>query len=347
MSAPGSASVFASASSSISNAAWLPPGKAAAVCMSVDDVHPTAAAAGERVGETARLALGHLEWLVERHPQLRVTLFTTPDWRSRSAQPARNGHWRRTLPIVRHAFHASDVLPRGTLRLDRHVEFAAWLRGLRNVDFGIHGLHHVRRGPAHLQEYSGCSVRRCRQMIVEARRIMTAAGLPAVAGLTPPAWTAPPALLSAMAELDMLFISSARDLDSPIAPGAIARGSGLRDVPLIVPELLPFGRLVHITTNFQATSSIERAMAILDCGGLLGIKAHLLKRLGSYVALDGLDGAYVEYLDQVCSRIEDRYGDRVWWTTMNEVAARMRRCEGPVALVKGALVKAALVEAAS
>jgi hypothetical protein len=301
---------------------WLPPGKVAAVCMSVDDVHPTAPIAGEPVGDIARNALVYLDWLTHRHPLLRVTLFTTADWRSRSAEPTR--HWRRRLPLVRHAFHASDVLPRGALRLDRHVEFTAWLRNLRNVDFGIHGLHHVRRGPAYLQEYAGCSPRRCRQMIVEARRIMTAAGLPVVAGLTPPAWTAPSALLAAMAELDMLFISSARDLDTPIAPGAMARGSGLRDVSLITPQLLPFGRLIHFTTNFQATSSIDRAMAILECGGLLGIKAHLLKRFGSYVALDGLDDRYVEYLDQLCARIEDRFGDRVWWTTMSEIAERMR-----------------------
>ena len=117
--------------------------------MSVDDVHPTAPIAGEPAGDAARNALEHLEWLTHRHPLLRVTLFTTADWRSRSAEPTRR--WRRRLPIVRHAFHASDVLPRGTLRLDRHVEFTAWLRTLRNVDFGIHGLHHVRRGPAYLQ----------------------------------------------------------------------------------------------------------------------------------------------------------------------------------------------------
>jgi hypothetical protein len=90
---------------------WLPPGKVAAVCMSVDDVHPTAPMAGEPVGNAARNALGHLEWLIHRHPRLRVTLFTTADWRSRSAAPTRQ--WRRRLPIVRHAFHASDVLGRG------------------------------------------------------------------------------------------------------------------------------------------------------------------------------------------------------------------------------------------
>lgn len=307
---------------------WLPPGKAAAICMSVDDVHATAPQAGEAVGDIAKCALEHVAWLTERHPQLRVTLFTTPDWRTTSAYPTRR--WRGTLPLVSHAFHAAEILPRGTLRLDRHTAFAAWLRGLRNVDFAVHGLHHVRRGPAYLQEFAGRSERRCRRIIVEARRILTAAGLPIVNGLAPPAWTAPPALLSAMAGLDMSFICSSRDLDTPIAPAALSRGSGMRDVSLIAPQRLPFGRLVHIPTNFQGTSSIDRAMAILECGGLLAIKAHLLKRFKTYVALDGLDRPYAEHLDQVCARIEDRYGDRVWWTTMNEIAGRMRSLDEPV-----------------
>ncbi len=301
---------------------WLPNGAMAAVCFSVDDMHPTASEGGDAVGSAARRAIDHLEWLLARHAQLRATLFTTADWRSRSAVPVRN--WRQRLPLVRHVCHAARVLPRGTLRLDRHVEFAAWLRGLRSVDFAMHGVHHVRRGPAYLQEFAGRSRKQCRQMILTSKRILEAAGLSVVAGLAPPAWTAPPELLQAMVDLDMLFITSARDLDTPIAPGAVTRGSGLRDVSLIAPQLLPSGHLVHIATNFQATSTIDRAVAIVESGGLLAVKAHLLKRMGSYEALDGLDRAYVEYLDRVFMRLEDDYGDRVWWTTMADIATRMR-----------------------
>ena len=301
---------------------WLPVGATAAVCFSVDDLHPTAGEDGEAIGSAARRAIDYLEWLLSRHGQLRATLFTTADWRSKAATPARN--WRQRMPVVRHFCHAANVLPRGTLRLDRHAEFAAWLRGLRNVDFALHGVHHVRRGPAYLQEFVGRSRRQCKHMILTAQRIMAAAGLQTVAGLAPPAWTAPPELLQAMADLDMLFIASARDLDTPIALDALTRGSGLRDVSLITPQILPFGRLVHIATNFQATSSIDRAIAIIEAGGLLSVKAHLLKRMGSYQALDGLDRAYVEYLDRVFMRLEDEYGDHIWWTTMADIAVHMR-----------------------
>ena len=46
---------------------WLPAGKRAAVCLTVDDVHPA---------PVAEEALGHVRWLQERHPFLRATLFT-------------------------------------------------------------------------------------------------------------------------------------------------------------------------------------------------------------------------------------------------------------------------------
>ena len=301
---------------------WRPKGTMAAVCVSVDDLHPTMGEGGDAIGSAARRAIDHLEWLLARHAHLRVTLFTTADWRSQTATPPRN--WRRRLPIARHFCYAASVLARGTLRLDRHTEFAAWLRGLHGVDFALHGVHHVRRGPAYLHEFAGRSRKQCRQLILASKRIIEAAGLPVIAGLAPPAWTAPPELLQAMADLDMLFITSARDLDTPIAPGAVTGGSGLRGVSLITPQFLPFGRLVHIATNFQATSSVDRAVAIVKAGGLLSVKAHLLKRLGSYEALDGLDRPYVEYLDRLFMRLEDDYGDRIWWTTMADIATHMR-----------------------
>ena len=62
------------------------PGKTAAVVMSVDDVFPGKSnSAYEAGGDLERGAFGRLLWLLERHPQLRLTLFVTPDWRRISA----------------------------------------------------------------------------------------------------------------------------------------------------------------------------------------------------------------------------------------------------------------------
>lgn len=296
---------------------WLPAGRSAAVCLSIDDVHPDAAADGGTIGDNAREALDHLGWLLSRHPQLHATLFVTPDWRVKSddasdAQPscAQAGYDRRLWPI-------------GTLRIDRHPAFVELLRSLPRTDIGLHGLHHVSRGARPVVEFADRSPRACARMLCTARRIMARAGLHCVAGLTPPGWEAPNALLDAMGDLGFEFIASARDLDTPITPTAHALGSGMRDVSLIAPDLLDAGGLVHLPTNFQATSDEARAFSVLDAGGLLSIKAHMLSRFGSYVALDGLTRAYVEALDRLFTRIEDRYGNRVWWTRMADVAAHV------------------------
>ena len=69
-------------------APWLPDHHDAAVTFSIDDVHPGRSSdAYEAGGDLGDGALGHVAWLLERHPQLRVTLFTTPDWRELSPNP--------------------------------------------------------------------------------------------------------------------------------------------------------------------------------------------------------------------------------------------------------------------
>ena len=83
-------------------------------------------------------------------------------------------------------------------------------------------------------------------------------------------------------------------------------------------------RLVHFTTNFQATSTLERALTIIECGGLLAIKAHIFKTGGGITMLDGLDNAYCDYLERLWRELETRYGDALWWTTLAEVADRCR-----------------------
>src|SRR5205085_11237567 len=103
---------------------------------------------------------------------------------------------------------------------------------------------------------------------------------------------------------------------------ATASMSGRKGVSLIFPEQIMGGRLLHITTNFQATSAIQRAIEVIEHGGLLAIKAHAVKNALGHVALDGLDELYRNYLDLVFTTLENRYGDSLWWATMGEVAGR-------------------------
>jgi hypothetical protein len=304
-------------------AAWLPAGMAAGVTLSVDDVHPGRSSdAYEAGGDLDRGALGHIAWLLERHPRLRVTLYTTADWRELNPHPTR--HVVARLPVIRDRVMLARTLPPGTMRLDRHPEFVAYLRSLPRTEIGLHGLHHINRGRRIPVEFAGRGEAESTAMLQRAVEIFQTAGLSAPLGMAPPGWEAPPALGEAMIAAGLRYVASARDLITPIAVGATTAMSGMHGVPLLHPAPVFGGRLIHVPANFSATSPVDRALEIAAVGGLVGIKAHIVKLSFGHVMLDGVDALYRNYLDLVLSALEDRYGDRLWFATMAEVAERAR-----------------------
>lgn len=305
---------------------WLPGGKRAAVCFSIDDVHPAGSAdAFDAGGDLGRGALGRVARLLERHPRLRITLFVTPDWRRVDLVGTRK--WLTRVPLLRERIHWAPLAPRGRYRIDRFPDFVAYLNALPRTECAVHGLHHAHPGPKLAVEFQRQSRRKCRAMVREARAIFVTAGLRHVPGFAPPAWNTPPALCQALGDEDFRFVASSRDLDTPVTAGARTAGSGLRGASLIQPTWvagLAASRLVHFTTNFQATSSIERARAVIEAGGLLFVKAHVFKTGGGITMRDGLDDDYCAYLERLWRELDRRYGETLWWTSLEEVSNRCR-----------------------
>lgn len=300
---------------------WLPPGKRAAICFTIDDVHPGRSSDHyDGGGDLGKGALGLVAELLERHPQLHVTLFTTADWREISPTPSRT---LARIPVLRDRMFLSRVLPEGSRAIDRHPEFVAYVKGLPRTEVALHGLHHIHKGPLLHVEFQDDPIDEHRRKLRRMLEIFDASGLAYVRGMCPPGWNAPPDLLRAMAELDFEFVASARDIKTPIAADAVTNMSGLKGCSLIYPTRLASG-LVHVTANFQATSRWERAAAIVEHGGLLSVKGHIIKDALGYIALDGIDPVYCNLLDMLFSRLEHDYGDSLWWTTPGEVAARSR-----------------------
>src|SRR6266699_3211531 len=256
-------SMTATAMTLVEHHTWLPAGKRAAVCFSVDDVHPaTSRDEFDAGGDLGRGALGRLERLLERNPRLRVTLFVTPDWRLQRLVPTRG--WLTRIPLLRERIHWAPLAPEGRFRVDRHPEFVSYLNALPRAECAVHGLNHAHVGPRMAVEFQEQSRGECRAMLEEGRRIFAAAGLRHVQGFAPPAWNAPPALCQALSDADFRFITSARDLDTAVTGEARTAGSGLRGASLIQPTFIrctpeenPTGAtassagLVHFTTNFQ------------------------------------------------------------------------------------------------
>ncbi|CAN5774818.1 hypothetical protein BH11MYX3_BH11MYX3_47350 [soil metagenome] len=301
---------------------WLPPGKRAAVVWTIDDVHPgTSAEHYDGGGDLGKGALGLVTRLLERHPDLHVTLFTTADWREISPTPH---PLLSKIPVVRDRMYLSRVLPEGTRRIDRHSEFLAYLNAMPRTEIGLHGLHHIHPGPLLHVEFQDETAAEHTAKLRKMLEIFDASGLRYVRGMCPPGWNAPPSLLAAMTDLDLAFVASARDIRTPISATAQTDMSGLKGCSLIFPSKINGSRLVHFTSNFQATTPWERAKEIVDAGGLVAVKAHIIKNALGHIALDGIDPSYCNFLDMVFGRLHQEYGDSLWWTTMGEIADRVR-----------------------
>ena len=232
------------------------------------------------------------------------------------------------VPRLRDRVMLAPILPAGTMRLDRHPEFVAYLGELPRTEIGLHGLHHVNRGVRIPLEFRGRGRAECTAMLRRGIDIFEAAGLPRPRGMSPPGWDVDEHLAAAMVTNGLDYVASARDLFTPVANGATTDMSGLRGVPLIHPVPVFGGTLIHVPSNFSATNPIERALDLVEAGGLVSIKAHIIKLSFGHIMLDGVDALYRNYLDLVLSKLEDRYGDRLWFATMAEVAERARTVSG-------------------
>jgi Uncharacterized protein conserved in bacteria (DUF2334) len=299
---------------------WYHTGKSAAVVMSVDDVFPgTSKSAYESGGDLEKGALGRLLWLLERHPQLLLTLFVTPDWRRISPVAER---FRRHVPWLRHRTYLAKVLPKGTMDIRNHPEFVEFLNAMPRTEIALHGLHHINQGKSISVEFQNQDRAACANMLTEALRIFEQSGLRHVRGLQPPGWNCGPALQQACQDVGIEWVASARDIRTPVSKNAKTAMSGLDGVSMLFPERIG-PNLMHISTNFQATSPAERAFEILDAGGVLSIKAHITKNVPGHMHLDGVDDLYMNYLDRLFDDIEQRYGDTVDWTTLGRLATSL------------------------
>ena len=302
---------------------WLPPGKTAAVCFSIDDIHPsTSRDPYEAGGDLGDGALGRLARLQKRHPYLKATLAVTPDWQLDSLVP--DAGVLRHIPWINSRVPWTRLRAPGHFRLDRHPRFAAHLNSLERCEIVLHGLSHAHVGPQWAVEFQDQSEEECRAILERALDIFHAARVRFVRGFVPPAWNAPPALLAALERLGFEFLTSARDLRTPVSAEAVAAMSGMREVSLVYPQVISPRGLVHVSCNFQATSCFERALQVLDLGGLLHVKAHIFKTGGGHLMLDGLDELYCNYLDLLFTHLHRRFGARLWWPHLSEVAARTR-----------------------
>lgn len=303
---------------------WKPPGKKAAFCFTIDDIHPAKSTDFyEAGGDLDRGRLGLVKWLLDRHPKLKVTLFTTANWREISPVPTKKV--LASIPGVRDKFYLAKRWPKDTMNLERHPEFVEFLNKMKGAEVGYHGLYHVHKGLKVPVEFQNQTEAEFNILIKEMVRIFNNSKIHHVKGICPPGWNAPDALLNQLINHDFDFVASARDIFSEISAEGKTNMSGIKGVPLIYPARIKDNRIIHFPTNFQANSKIERAQKIIDNSGLLSIKAHIVKSVFGYIAIDGVDELYMNYLDVLLTNLENEYGDDLWWTSMGEISEYIKK----------------------
>ena len=301
---------------------WLPEGKKAAVVFSIDDVHPARSTDYyEAGGDMEKGALGFVEDLLTRHPKLKLTIFLTADWRMISPFPTYKVLSR--IPYLRDRIYLTRVQEKGKMHLKRHPQFVSYLKNLPNTEIAFHGLHHIHRGLKTNVEFQEQSKEEIRGILEEIEQTFRDVGLNYTRGLCPPNWHAPDNLIKAMIDMDFKYLASARDLFTEISPTAVNSMSGMKGVSIIYPQYIYDNKLVHIPANFNATRKMERAFSIIEHNGIISIKAHIAKNLAGHILYDGVDESYMNYIDALLTIIENRYGDQIWMTSMNEIAERM------------------------
>jgi hypothetical protein len=298
------------------------PRPRAAVVLTVDGICPGPRDASlEAGGELERGALGDLLWLLDRHPQLRLTLFVSPDGRETSPVP---NSPLRPLSWLRDRVFQAPMLPKAGMDLRHYPDFVQFLNAMPRTEVGLHGLYHSHQAPRIAREFQNHDTATCSAMMQEAIATFEQSGLHFSRGLQPPGRSLPPALRQACAALGVEWVTSGRDLHSRLHPEAVAAaGCGLEGASLVYPQRTAEG-LLHFPVNFQASSPAERAFDLLDLGGVLSVKAQVGKRAPGHEQTEGVDRVAMNFLDQLFSRIEDHYGDDIAWTTMGAISDGLR-----------------------
>lgn len=303
---------------------FLPEGKKAAICFSIDDIHPGKSTdAYEAGGDLSKGTMGLLEDLMSRHQELKMTVFLTADWRM--IHPFVTRKTLARIPVLRDKLYLTPVLPKGTMQLRKHPEFVKYISEFPRTEIAFHGLYHSHKGMIPNLEFQEQSEEEFKCILDQIEEEFKVCGFDYSYGICPPNWLAPDNLIRALGKKNFNYLASARDLFTEISPEAKTNMSGMKGVSLIYPEWIANNTLVHLPANFNATRKIERAIAIIENGGILSIKGHIVKDLQGHILYDGIDEVYMNYLDTLFRILKDKYGDQLWFASMGEIASEFRK----------------------
>jgi peptidoglycan/xylan/chitin deacetylase (PgdA/CDA1 family) len=306
-----------------------------AIVIGIDDVHPEPSLDGSDCGgDLDRGALGLLENFLQRYRNVKVTLFVTP-CHMFLPQPLGIERLHRIARSILGDI-ADCVFYRFFIRrfepnrydIEKSKAFSLYLASLvkrRQVEIGIHGCFHFHVIPPYSSEFKHLSEQETRRRIRIAVKKLARARISFVKGFAPPGWGVSRSLLKVLAEEGFIYIAGSADFMSPVHVKAVSKEAGLKGVPLIFPSRV-FSNLINVPRNWTPhRNDLNRALKIIELGGLLGIHMHVENEYhGTYLG-NGITVQNIRRLEKLLDAIESIFGGSVDFLTFSEVAYHMNK----------------------
>jgi peptidoglycan/xylan/chitin deacetylase (PgdA/CDA1 family) len=317
---------------------FWPHGNQAAFTITVDDVHPEGSSDEEGIDYGGDMDQGNfrfLNTLIERRPYLKITLFVIAD---SVARPDYVG-WKvlsRLDPIVSRLARVSPRLVRSTrammsrqrsyeqsryrLDLEEHGKWRDWLASkVRTGNFEVvpHGLnHHNARHENSSMEFVGLSLEESMRRLLEMEQIFESASIPYTRGFRPPGWGTSQELLESLQKLRYVFLAGSADFKTDIRSSSTAAGVGLKSVQLAFPSKYAPYSFVTFCANCN-TSAPERAIGVIEAGGLALFQTHIAKTV---FGLEAVSRKFINVVSRLLDLFEREYAGRIWFASLGEIA---------------------------
>jgi len=249
--------------------------------LNFDDIHPESSKhIADCGGNREDGVFKYIIRLLDEFPDLKITLFVTPNWIDKPNDPLIIKTIKRCLSMK-----YTNQWNNEPFRLDRHKEWCGWLDNINRIEIAIHGLYHHRDSDPHSAEFKDLPYDECLKRLKVAEEIFKRSGLNYVRGFRPPGWGVSEGLFRALKDLEYSFISC-HPTDM---------------------EITMINDIVNIPQNWDIMrSSVEDGLKLLEEHGHIFAKGHIQNRYGRDYNGNGLTEKSYENIRKLLIEIENR-----------------------------------------
>jgi len=319
------------------NKEWAQHDARSFLVIGLDDIHPESLSNGcDCGGDLDRGVLGLLLNFLGKHPQVKVTLFITPNWIYKPqiyglgfVQDKFIHSWivnslRIPEKLILRAFVRPLEYNSYLISHEKYSNWCAYLQKLVSqgrIAIGIHGLYHFQARPSYSSEFLYLGYDKARERLKLAKKLLIEAGLSFEGGFSPPGWGINKAVLQGLADENYLYIAGSADFKTHVTEDAIINEAGIHNVSLIYPCFI-YRTLVNIPRNWSiGRNNLKRIKDIIRHNGLIGIHGHIENEYRGTLLGNGVTPENMSKLEEVVDYLEVEYPDEIWYATFGEVAS--------------------------